>query len=571
MMESTTTTMASGPFEPLRKISWEMALVAVVGIAFFIRQESLLEGLWINEVVSVDAARLPLQQLLHRTGFFDIHPPFYYVTLWGWTRVLGDADMVVRLLSLVFSLMGLVVLYAWGRMYSRWAALLAVMLLSFSAFHAHYSVEVRCQALLMFLSTCFFFQYEMVVQKRRLSLWFWVGLGLVEGALVLTHYYAAVLLLVANAHFFTVRRFSPQKLYRWTMVQGLAFAAFLSWAPLMLVQFFHLPETMYAPATESTAADLHLLFFGLAPSHPARLIAWLSAFLLLGATIAGLYGSFRTQSNRVPSNTEREMRLPRGRSLAALLVIAVCLAAPALTVLVLPVGQPTAPLLYLELPRAYLIAFIGIFMLLVGNLYNSRGAGEGHPLPATASLTVGTLAILAVLYNFHRPFQPRNWCILLPALYLLAATAWQPRKLLGRTAIVVLIASLAIPSVTRQSRSFLPRQDFRGASTLIAKLSQDEHGTANFVLPMWDRPGVEYYLGAGTANGIMSPSQLPPVSFLPHRVNIVLTRAAFEDQGLFLRTFREVLGGAYQATEKGQSFRNVSVTVFEKVAPELAD
>ncbi len=532
----------------------------VVGIAFFIRHESLQEGLWINEVVSVDAARLPFQQLLHRTGFFDIHPPFYYLALWGWTRVFGEADIVLRLLSLLCGLLGLVVLYSWG-----------VILMSLSAFHAHYSVEVRCQALLMLLATCFFLQYEILLQRRRLSVWFWGGLCLVEGALVLTHYYAAVLLLVANAHYFTVRRFSPTKLFRWTIVQGLAFAAFLSWAPLMLVQFLHLPETMYAPATEPTAAQLHLLFFGLAPSHPARLIAWLSALLLLGATLVGLFAAFRTRRERDSGSVDQRKRLSRGRSLAALLVITICLAAPALTALVLPVGQPTTPLLYLELPRAYLIAFIGIFMLLVGNLYNLREAGEGHPLPATASLIVGTLAVLIILFNFHRPFQPRNWSMLLPALYLLAATAWQPRKLLGRAAIIVLIVSLAIPSLSRHSCAFLPRQDFRGASNLIGKLAQDEHGTANFVLPMWDRPGLEYYLGAGTANGIMSPSQIPPVSILPYRVNVVLTRRAFEDQAVFLGTFRQVLGQNYHATEKGRAFRNVSVTVFEKTAPALPD
>ena len=161
--------------------------------------------------------------------------------------------------------------------------------------------------------------------------------------------------------------------------------------------------------------------------------------------------------------------------------------------------------------------------------------------------------------------------MLLPPLYILAATAWEPKRLLGRAAILVLVVSLTIPSIARSRRTFLPRQDFRGAGTLIGKLSQDEHGTANFVLPMWDRPGLEYYLGAGTANGIMSPSQLPPVSFLPHRVNVVLTRGAFENQGLFLGTFSQVLGGAYRTTDKGQAFRNVSVTVFERVTPELPD
>ncbi len=571
MEEPIRTTTAVGPFEPLRKIGWEVALVVVVGIAFFIRSESLQEGLWINEVVSIDAARLPLQQLLHRTGFFDIHPPFYYLVLWGWTRFFGETDMLLRLLSLVLSLLGLVVLYAWGRMYSRWVALLAVLLLSFSAFHAHYSVEVRCQALLMCLATFFFLQYESLLKQRSLSLWFWVGLCFVESALVLTHYYAAILLLVANIHFFTVRRFSPERLFRWSVVQGISFSAFLFWAPLMLVQFLHLPETMYAPATESTAANLHLLFFGLSPSHPARIVAWLSALLMAGGAIHGLVAAFLARELVRPTKPGSDARLSRGRSLTALLVIALCLAAPALTVLVLPGAQPMATLLYLELPRTYLIAFVGIFLLIVGNLYNLRGAGDGHPLPATASLTVGTLLVLALLYNFHRPFQPRNWCMLLPPLYILAASAWQPRKLLGRAAIVVLIVSLAIPSLVRHHRAFLPRQDFRGAGNLIARLSQDERGTANFVLPMWDRPGLEYYLGAGTANGIMSPSQLPPISFLPDRVNVVLTRGAFENQGLFLGTFGQVLGGTYRATEQGRSFRSVSVTVFEKVQPELTD
>lgn len=565
MKGTTNSPTPAGPFEPLRKFGWEFALVAALGVAFFIRSESLFEGLWINEVVSVDAARLPLRALLNRTGFFDIHPPFYYIVLWGWTRLFGDADLVLRLLSLTLSFLGLITVYAWGRMHSRWVGLLAVVLLSFSAFHAHYSVEVRCQALLVLLSSLFFLQYETLLRLRSPSVWFWIGLGLVETALVLTHYYAAVVLVLANAHFFTVRRFSVEQLFRWSITQGLAFAAFLSWAPLMLVQFLHLPETMYAPATEPTAAELHLLFFGLSPSHPARSIAWASMILLSGAVGLGLLAAVRNASPVACARTEGELRLSRGRSLAALLVIAACLAAPALTALLLPDAQPTTTLLYVELPRTYLIAFIGLFMLLVGNLYNLRGAGDGHPLPATASLTLGTIIVLVMLYTFHRPFQPRNWLMLLPPLYILAASAWQPRRVLARTAILVLVVSLAIPSFARNTRAFLPRQDFRGASNLIADVSRDDRGTANFVLPMWDRPGLEYYLGPGTANGIMSPSQLPPLSYLPNRVNIVLTRRAFEDQGLFLNTIGQVLGGAYRNTDQGQSFRNVSVTVFERV------
>ncbi len=548
----------------LLRAQWGIALTALIAAAALIRHASLGHGLWINEVVSAQAARLPWPSLLHRTGFFDIYPPFYYLVLSAWTAVFGDLDIALRMLSLLLALGGLVVAYFLGRLWSRWVGLLAVLILTFSTFHAHYSTEVRAESLLILLSSLFFLQYETLMRRDALSPGFFLGLALVESALVLTHYYGAILLLVANAHFFTVRRFDGLRLFRWSMVQTFSFAAFLAWAPLMLVQLFHLPEAMYAGPLESSDVLTHALFLGLSPVHPARLIAWLSSFLILSATAVGLAKSLRHDQLTVRTFSSRAIHLPRRQTLITLAAIALCLAAPALAVLIMPTTESTAPLLYQELPRSYLLAFAGLFLLLMGNLYNLRGAGAGHRLPATAALLVGTATILLALYFLHRPFQPRNWSLLLVPGTLLAASSWEPKSVLGRLTVVALLISLAIPSLERRDRTFLPRQDFRGAANLIRAQALDERGTANFVLPMWDRPGLEYYLGTGTANGIMSPAQLPPTAYLPQRVNIVLTRRAFDEQALFLDTFASVLGPEFVASESGQSFSNVVVTVFER-------
>ena len=225
--------------------------------------------------------------------------------------------------------------------------------------------------------------------------------------------------------------------------------------------------------------------------------------------------------------------------------------------------ETTLPLLLQELPRCYIFLFAAFFFLLIGNLTNARGVERGHGVEAAPFIAAVSLGLFALMYAVNRAFLPRNLIFLLPLFCLLAASAWVPRKALSRAAFTVLIISMTIPSLARMDQVFEPRQNFKEAARFIRTMDAQE-GIANFVIPMWDRPGLEFYLGTGTANGMMSTSQFPPGPTLPGTVNVVLTRQAFDRRRAFIESSLKALGPEFRLEEGAGAFKRVYVAVFSR-------
>jgi len=70
--------------------------------------------LWLDETYSAYIANLPFSELIHRTAG-DVHPPLFYMLLWGWVRIAGDAQAQLRLFSVVLSLCATLAMLALGR------------------------------------------------------------------------------------------------------------------------------------------------------------------------------------------------------------------------------------------------------------------------------------------------------------------------------------------------------------------------------------------------------------------------------------------------------------------------
>src|SRR3989304_563776 len=62
--------------------------------------------LWFDEAWSAWVAALPFDRMIKAVAG-DVHPPLYFVILWGLVHVLGDSMFVVRLPSALFSLASL--------------------------------------------------------------------------------------------------------------------------------------------------------------------------------------------------------------------------------------------------------------------------------------------------------------------------------------------------------------------------------------------------------------------------------------------------------------------------------
>ncbi len=117
-------------------------------------------SLWFDEAVSVWFANRPLKDVLLIQPVKDVHPPLYYLILSLWIKALGTGEFQVRLLSSVFGVAAMPLLYVIVRILFRSpsAALVSALILSISPFHVYYSQESRMYIPLTFfvlLSTFF--------------------------------------------------------------------------------------------------------------------------------------------------------------------------------------------------------------------------------------------------------------------------------------------------------------------------------------------------------------------------------------------------------------------------------
>lgn len=94
---------------------YTVALSAIVLVGAFFRIYHLgTQSLWLDEAFSVSVSKMGLLQLIQATAA-DTNPPFYYIVLHYWMSVFGDSEFAVRLLSALFGLLAIPLIYLVGR------------------------------------------------------------------------------------------------------------------------------------------------------------------------------------------------------------------------------------------------------------------------------------------------------------------------------------------------------------------------------------------------------------------------------------------------------------------------
>ena len=77
----------------------------------------------------------------------DTNPPFYYLTVWAWTRIFGTADRVLRLLSVMFALACFPLLWKLASRFDTEAIIPACLLFTIAPASIYYSTEGRMYSL----------------------------------------------------------------------------------------------------------------------------------------------------------------------------------------------------------------------------------------------------------------------------------------------------------------------------------------------------------------------------------------------------------------------------------------
>lgn len=131
---------------------WSAALIVLC--SFVLRVFRLGDAnFWWDEALAIWAVRKGLAGVTAWTAA-DVHPPLYFWMLWGWVQLVGESALASRLLSVVFGVLTVIVVYRLGRrLGGERLGLLAAFLTSFSRFHVWWSQELRMYVLAGLLGT----------------------------------------------------------------------------------------------------------------------------------------------------------------------------------------------------------------------------------------------------------------------------------------------------------------------------------------------------------------------------------------------------------------------------------
>jgi len=162
-------------------------IVLVLFFSFLIRLIGINQSLWLDEAISVNVAKMSLSNIVNNFSIADFHPPSHYFFLNIWIRLFGDGVVVMRISSVLFSLITIYLVYKIGKeiknkKFGLWAALLTGV----NPLLIYFSQELRMYMLVVMLlvgAIYFFIKLNKEVNWRNI-----LGFNLLIGSSFLSFY-----------------------------------------------------------------------------------------------------------------------------------------------------------------------------------------------------------------------------------------------------------------------------------------------------------------------------------------------------------------------------------------------
>ncbi len=216
-------------------------------------------GLWLDEALTVDIARLPLNQIPEALNH-DGAPPLYYYLLHFWIVLFGQSNDAVRSLSGIFAVATLPVAWLCGRrLGGRALAWTMLVLLASAPFAVYYATESRMYALVILLTGCGYLALGRAVTTPRPGNL--VAVALVAAALLYTQYWSIYLVAMIGIWLvFSVvraRRHGRPDDAPWPALIALAIGCllFVPWLPTFFYQTAHTGTPWAAPPNFSAVIN----------------------------------------------------------------------------------------------------------------------------------------------------------------------------------------------------------------------------------------------------------------------------------------------------------------------------
>ena len=216
-------------------------------------------GLWLDEALTVNIARLPLHEIPNALKH-DGAPPLYYYLLHFWMVLFGQSNSAVRSLSGLFAVATLPVAWLCGRrLGGRAVAWTMLVLVASAPFAVYYATESRMYALVILLTGCGFLALARAVDKPRPGNL--VAVAVVTAALLYTQYWSIYLVAMVGiwmvASVVRTRRHGHPEEAPWPALLAVVAGCllFVPWAPTFFYQSKHTGTPWAAPPNFSAVIN----------------------------------------------------------------------------------------------------------------------------------------------------------------------------------------------------------------------------------------------------------------------------------------------------------------------------
>jgi len=227
-----------------RRYAWPAMLVlTLVGAALRMYHLGFHE-LWTDEAFSAWVVAHGFREVLQLCLEDVVHPPLYYFLLLYWTRLAGNSEFTLRMISMGASLLGVPLLYQLGRWgWNRRSGLAAALLWACSPFSIWYAQEARMYApltvggvaALLCLARAMTRPAGLQDMPKQGGSRRWLAANAILNLIGLyTHYYYVFLLLSQGLYLLLTRRRHGCTFRWWVLLNGIGIALYLPWVAVML-------------------------------------------------------------------------------------------------------------------------------------------------------------------------------------------------------------------------------------------------------------------------------------------------------------------------------------------------
>lgn len=224
-----------------------MEIVLVLIFSFVLRLIGVNQSLWLDEAISVNVAKLPIETIVTKFSIHDFHPPLYYWFLNIWIKLFGDQVWVMRLSSILFSLITIWLVYKIGKEIKDkkigfWAAILT----GINPLLIYFSQELRMYSMVtMWLVGSIYFLIKLLKKTNWKNI---LGFNLMTGLSFIT-FYGSIFLIGAEILYLLInRRIKLFLVSIWGIILAL-----IGIGPLLTIQLQYSQQALTEIGSWSTA------------------------------------------------------------------------------------------------------------------------------------------------------------------------------------------------------------------------------------------------------------------------------------------------------------------------------